>query len=293
MLLIGFKEKEKKMPSLKHMKPGEKWTILGVGSFGSWKTSCLASFAKAGPMWIPDFDGRLLPLVEMYKRIPEVFDNIVYDNYGPRNYLDFCKAFEKLQDRCPYDTVFLDSITSLSVTVINYSMGATAAKELKLSRGATGLPIPDWPEFNAEAQQFSMILDIGKSIAANFLVSAHPLTRTKVEVGENNKIKGARSYESLVSAGVKGIELVPNYFNEIWRFNMERKFTGETIIERHFIKTRPEYTGDLAKTSIGLPEEVDIPDIKSGKLFYDVLQDFLKEKRSSDEAYVASLVPSE
>jgi hypothetical protein len=287
--LIGFNQ-EPKVPSLKYMKPGKKWTILAVGSFGSWKTSSVASFAKEGPLWIADFDGRLLPLVEMYKRIPEVYDNITYDSYGPKNYMDFCKAFEKLQDRCDYTTVMIDSITSLSVTIINYSMGVADAKELKLSRFKSGLPIPDWPEFNAEAQQFSMILDIGKVIPAHFICTAHPLTRTKVEAGENGKIKSARSYESLVSAGVKGIELVPNYFNEIWRFNMAKSFSGDGISERHFIKTRPEYTGDLAKTSIGLPEEVDIPDIKAGKLFYDVLQDFLDKKRRDDEAL--SAVPS-
>lgn len=268
------------MAQLKHLKAGKKWTILGVGSFGSWKTVTLASFAKAGSLWIADFDGRLLPLVRMYRNMPEIFDNITYDSYGPGNYLDFTTKFERFQDSCPYDTILIDSITSLSVTIINFSMGK-AGKQRKLSREG-GLPIPDWPEYNAEAQQFGMILDIGKSVSANFICTAHPLTRTKVELGPNGKIAGARSYESLVSAGVKGIELVPNYFNEIWRFNMSSSYSEEGQKKRHFIKTQPEFTGDLAKTSIGLPEELDIPDINTGKLFYDVLQDFIEKDGEND-----------
>lgn len=270
------------MPNLAYKKPNSKWTILGIGTPGSAKTPALASFAEAGDLKIYNFDGesRLDPIIDFFTRIlkrPDLLSNIDYTNVGYDNFKDFMDEFEKLQDECRPQTVMLDSVTSASVTCIAWLIrqkGREKGAKIRLSGGETGIPIPDWGEFNGEAAFLTNVLEIGKNIPANFIVTAHPLNRTKVE-GSGKLLKGS-SYTSLVSAGVKGVDLIPNYFNEIWKFETDTEYSENGVRTIRQIRTNKESTDDLAKTTCGLPNTVDF----TNKSLYQVIMSLMKQKEA-------------
>ena len=249
------------MPNLKDLDiKTEPLKILLVGENGTGKSVALGSFYKAGKLRIADFDGRLKPIKTFY---PEA--DIDYDTFGADNYRQFLDEIESLQDKCPFKTWVLDSVTTSSACCVNFQLAMK--DKLKTTKG--GLPATSWDEINGETVLFTKMLEVMKIVhrkhKVNIIWTAHPIPKTEIIAGEANRTT------TLVAYGNKVPALVPGYFDEI--YNLQKEKAGLTGY-KHVVYTVPK-NGLPGKTAFPgiLPDSFDI----TGKSFYDVLMSYLQK----------------
>lgn len=233
------------MPYTNEIKLLDKLMVLLIGKPGAGKTLAGASFSEIGPMEFIDFDGRMKP-VNLY--MPKA--KIHYTKFDMTNLETFAyKYIPDLLSFCPYRSVQLAGITSLSTVAISYQMNQRRAGNDPLKKTKGGLMVPSWDEFNGEAMIIGQVLDALKALPCNVFVEAHPVTRTDITKGEK--------YTSLVAFGPKVESLVPGYFDEIWYFTTDIGIQGELT---YVVHTRPSSDYPLAKTSLPLPSKFVLSD---------------------------------
>jgi hypothetical protein len=272
------------MPSTFDIELGGRIMALFISDNGNGKTVAAASFP--GPIKFFDFDGRMQPVKLFYPNRRDItYDIVGIDTQRPNagypgciSFMDFAREFEDLQDRCPWATVVIDSITALTATAVGFQLGIKS-KEGKGKKLSSGIQVPSWDEFNGETSVVQQILDVAKVLPCNVIFTAHPVDKS-VDVG--GTLKKARS---IAAYGTKTPSLVPIYFNEIYQFGIEPPNAPDAPAQR-FILTQP--TGkDMAKTALPLPPRIDI----TSKPLYPLLQEYcrkhnvkLAEKESAKEA---------
>lgn len=257
---------------------GQKMMILLVSEHGLGKSGIAASFINKEPIDKPikyfDFDGRMDGVRRLFPHLKK--GRIEVEMYGPmregrvKSIIDFSKDFRELAKNCPYKVVVLDGLASMTNTSIVFQMisrGAAQVGDLpsdlgdpknkemrgKVTKG--GIPVPSWDEFNGEAMFMCEVLDIAKVLPCDVILTSWPVTRTKIESG-NAEVK-----ESLVTFGVKTPGMVPGYFNEIWRVASEATGMETNSEVKRYIYTQP-YKDFIAKTSLPLPNRIEIPKIE-------------------------------
>jgi hypothetical protein len=250
---------------------GGRFMGLFISDNGNGKTVAAASFP--GPIKFYDFDGRMQPVKLFYPTRKDIeYDIVGIENHPPTatypgciSFMDFAREFENLQDRCPWGTVVVDSITALTATSVGFQLGIKS-KEGKGKKLSSGIQVPSWDEFNGETSVVQQILDIAKILPCNVIFTAHPVDKS-VDAG-GGTLKKARS---IAAYGTKTPSLVPIYFNEIYQFGIEPPLAPDQPAQR-FILTQP--TGkDMAKTALPLPPRIDI----TGKPLYPILQKYCKD----------------
>ena len=288
------------MGDLNDIPLGERIMALLVSEHGIGKSGIAASFMKEGPVHYFDFDGRMDGVKRLFPHVKK--GSISYETYGPmsegkfKSIIQFMKDLEALAKSCPYKTIVLDSLASMTNTSIVFQMvsrGAASVSQLppemanpanrnkgtqeKVTKG--GIPVPSWDEFNGEAMFMCEVFDICKVLPCNVILTSWPVSRTKIEVGGQTSVK-----ESLVTFGVKTPGMVPGYFNEIWRVITEAKgMEANSEIGRYLI-TQP-YGDYIAKTSLPLPGRIEIPTIEKygcaccrpDGYFYGIFQELKKK----------------
>lgn len=235
--------------------------ILLIAPTGSGKTIAAASFAKAGPIKFFDFDGRMNPVKKVY---PDA--DIDYDTYGPNNLNRFCDEFDNLLTRCPWKTIVIDSITSLSISIIMYQLrvkGMDPKAKMKMTKG--GIVTTTWDEINGETVQLSSILDTAKVLPCNIIFTAHPVKKTTIVEGEKPII----SMET-VAYGPKIGSIIPSYFNEVHSLEVRRAPNDKMKAPRLVYTDGKEMYG--CKSALPIPSQLDITE----KSYYDVLMENLK-----------------
>lgn len=238
---------------------------LFVGESGTGKTCAAASFPT--PMKIFDFDGRMKPIKLMY---PD--KDIEYDTYGPKNMQAFITEFNGLYDYCKYKTVVIDSLTSLSVSLINFQLRFRDQKGAKKVGG--GIVVTGWDEINGETVSVCQVLDICKMLPSHVILTAHPITKTEIVDGLSKRSR------ALVAYGPKVGSLVPGYFDEVYHFTVEPPISLKERA-KHIIVTQ-NIGEELAKSALPLPTSIDI----TNKPLYDLLQGYVAEYGVSFEGGV-------
>lgn len=256
------------MPNLRTKKLGGVFRGLFVGGAGVGKTIAAGSFP--GPMKIYDFDNRIAPLVNFYPFREDIeYVTVVSDKAGRNDsidFMDFCQEFMAFQDRCDYETIVIDSITSLGICCILYAMG-TNKQTLKTS--SRHLPIPGMNEYKAETATTSKILEVIKSLPCHVICTAHPVK--KLELTEPGEMDSMISTFSLSSWGSKTPSLIPLSFDEMYFFfNQASSQLGQA--PKRFVTTVATEDWDC-KTALPLPPVFEV----TNKPLYGVLQAFLKE----------------
>jgi len=247
---------------------GKRLMALLVAEHGLGKSGLAASFYKGGPLKFFDFDGRLDGVRRLFPHVKK--GEIQYETYGPmregkfKSIIDFSKDWQALAKSCPFETVVLDGLASMTNTSIVFQMisrGAAQYNQLptaladpqqreKLTKG--GIPVPSWDEFNGEAMFMCEVFDIAKILPCNVILTSWPRAKTNILTKE---VK-----ESLVTFGVKTPDMVPGYFNEIWRVIARAKSMEQGADVGRYLLTQP-YGDYIAKTSLPLPGEIEIPKI--------------------------------
>lgn len=230
---------------------------LLVGATGIGKTVQTASFSKSGPGKIFDFDGKVASIKKVYPNA-----DIEYETYGPREFRKYEQSFESLLTNCPYSWISVDSVTSMSISSVNYQMQVKGneGKELK-----SGIVVPDWDEARGEARHFSKMLDICKMLKCHVLVTAHP-------------IKKMDNREEITALGYFSPRIIPAYFNEI--FYLEKEAQVNAALPPQRVMYTATHQGDNkfgARTTLPLPSRVVLPDGEVG--LYDIIQKALSEKK--------------
>lgn len=235
------------------------------------KTIAWASFPKP---YCVDTDFRMKPLATYP---PLHGKDIEYDSFSDWDSLD--RKLEELEYNCPYDTIVLDSLTTLARLTINYLFknrgNATGSAKRKGETFAKmgGIPIMDIAEYSGESSGLSQILTRLRVIynknrpRVNVILVAHVITSEQSTL-DNKTVTSRR----LVTGGNKIAAEIPGYFDEIYHFYSRQEGLNPDDPINYYAMTRA--TGiDFAGTSFNnLPVKIDF----TNKLFYDELMTAVK-----------------
>lgn len=258
-------------------------SFLFKGAPGFGKTLAAASFAVQGPIFIAYFDkSKPVELLTYFTErrfgalATKILDNIEYEIYGSPNaheYLNKVIAFSK---DCRVTTFITDSVTNLTASAVNWSLGFRDPKKGKTDKLNPNAPmmIPDFDEYKVETSLVTQALDISKTLPCNVIWTAHPLPSIKIE-GSGAAIKVTKT-NPIVTYGSKVAGMIPGNFTEIYNFSKSYNYaTGESKI-KYVVST--EAIGDeYAKSPLlgDYIKEFDITD----RLFYEVWKELLDKSR--------------
>lgn len=261
-------------------------SFLFKSSYGFGKTLAAASFAVEGPVYIAYFDKKKPVELLTYfteKRFgslaAKILDNIEYDVYGAHNAHEYLNKIINFTKDCRYFAFITDSVTNLTASAVNWSMGfrdPNKAKTDKLNKNAP-LMIPDFDEYKVETSMVSQALDISKTLPCHVIWTAHPLPSIKIE-GTGASIKVTKT-NPIVTYGSKVAGMIPGNFTEIYQFSKTADYSSGAGKLKYVVST--EAIGDdYAKSPLlgDYVKEFDITD----KLFYHVWKDLLDKSRGID-----------
>jgi|SRR5882672_139585 len=244
-------------------------SFLFKSPWGFGKTIAAASFALGGPTYLAYWDKKKpVELITFYRKMGEkgkkVLDNLEIDVYGKTNanaYINKCYDFES---DCRYTAFITDSVTNLTAGAVNWSLGFNEkGKKIASKADNPQQLIPQFDEYKTETSIVSQALDICRVLPCHVIWTAHPLPGIKIE-GSGSSMKVSK-VNTIVTYGSKVAGIVPGQFTEIYHFTKETSYATGTSSIKYKVST--EAIGDeYAKTSLGLPKELDFTD----KFFYEV-----------------------
>lgn len=252
------------MPSTKDIELFDSGMFLFKGENGTGKTGAAASFHLIKPgakVFFFDFDGKMNTVKHMFPTI-----DVQYESYGINNFGAFLNDFEKLQTNCPYDVIVVDSLTTLTMTLVIYMLqkkgdNAKVPADQKDGQGrpkilAGGIQVTTWDEVNGETVLVGKMLEISKILSAmkgKYVIwTAHPIERTAVVDGKVVRSRPITCYGNKVNY------MVPSYFSEIYHFGFEKKgFNKDNTVKNSRVIHTQTVEDDFAKSSLGLPEIID------------------------------------
>lgn len=230
------------------------------GPFGTGKTLAACTWALEGPLYLAYIDKKKPVEMVWFKRHrPSLLKNIKWDMYGSYNIHKLVNQMREFKLRgCPYLTIVIDSITTLTSSAVNWSLGFRDIAGPKMDeKNPQALQfIPDFDEYKVETSMVTQLLDICKTLPVNVIWIAHPLPTLKVEGGQGTRMQVTKQ-TNIVSYGQKVGAIVGGQFTEVYHF-------GKQVDQR--IVWTDMVGDDYAKTSLFLPQSFDI----TNKLFYEV-----------------------
>src|SRR5665213_758167 len=218
--------------------------VLLVSPNGFGKTRLYASFP--GPMYVFDFDNRMSTIRKDYP----LRADIEFDSWNINNIEKFKTKLDGLTDSCPYATVVLDSITSLTTSLVLNSLGQTGGKILAKTN------VPSFDEYVIETTLVTKLLEIFKILnerkVCHTIVTAHPVER--LSTSGTGKAMTITKVRPIVTYGNKLSSIIPGYFDEVWAI---QQLVGSDGQRQYILQTRAT-EDDSAKTSLPLPDTMDI-----------------------------------
>ncbi len=252
-------------------------SFLFKGPYGFGKTLAAASFALGGTVYIAYWDKKKpVELVTYFRKFGDkgkkILDNIEYDVYGGHNANEYLRKIISLSKDCRYFAVITDSLTMMTSGVVSWSSGFNEkGKEIGLKAGNPQEIIPSWDEYKSETAIVAQTLDLSRTLPCHVLWTAHPLPSTKIE-GSGSSMKVSKTI-SLVTYGSKVAGLVPGQFSEIYHFTQLNDYQTNS---KKYIAETDAIGDDFAKTSLGLPKELDF----TNRLFYEVWMEALAKSQA-------------
>jgi hypothetical protein len=271
------------MPKASSLTYDKNISFLLKSSPGFGKTLDASSFAVEGPVYIAYFDkSKPIELLTYFteKRFgslaAKILNNIEYDTYGAHNVHEYLNKLISFTKDCRYFAVITDSVTNLTASAVNWSMGfrdPNKSKKDKLNKDAP-MMIPDFDEYKIETSLVSQALDISKTLPCHILWLAHPLPSIKIE-GTGNSLKVTKT-NPIVTYGSKVAGMIPGNFSEIYHLSKTTDYSSGKSVIRYIVNT--EAIGDdYAKSPLlgDYVKEFDVTD----KLFYSEWIRLVNESR--------------
>lgn len=231
------------MPKTSDIDLGRRLMICLKGDSGSGKTILSSSFP--GPMYYYDVDGRMKPVKLMR---PDRTD-IEYDPYNHGDTEKLLRHFEALQNRCPWKTVDIASLTSLGINLIHYSMEKLTRSDANKIGIIDGTDIRD---FGAESRALERMIAIARKLPCHFILEAH----TTVQDIKDTAGRVVGQEVRLLTGGKNIAKALPGYFDEIWHLRVRPSVTvGKPPIREILTASDGIH---FAKTSLPLPPVIQL-----------------------------------
>lgn len=245
------------MPTLETINHDVHFTML-KGEPGTRKSTQALSWPK--PQYWASHDRKMnalsLPLAK-WKIDPKLIE---YDDYKDWN---TCEAkLKKLQLNCPYRTVVIDSITSITdnmlLQVKDSKGGQTRKSGAVAGKMIGGIEVNELEDFNAEAaaitDMISILKDIKEFHKVNIILIAHVIRADYKSVKDGTVIS-----RSIVTAGAKKqAAKIPAYCEEIYHFGLGQ---GSGIVvgsDEKIVALTRSNGDDFARTTLPLPSVIEI-----------------------------------
>jgi len=190
------------------------------------------------------------------------------------NFWDVYKRLEELEGDCRYQTVVIDTLTSLAQMAIDHSMlfrpeerKDSKGKELGRSKGQ--LMLPEIEDYGAEARGLQMCIDKLKII--NLKWNAYVILIAHILTIEGKDKRGNTVFSStLWTAGKKIAAAIPGDFDEIYHFEVRPGLTSDQATS--YIAHTHHEGDNFARTTLDIPNQIDF----TNKNFFEELQKNVK-----------------
>jgi len=271
------------MPSTKDKVNSHGLFALFKGAPNTAKSGAAYSFPNA---FVFDFD-RKMPTVAI-KHFPEKeFNWECFDDVYKVS--DFLEPWMNGKKTCPYETLIIDTVTSLSTLClcsVDKTKGTDVIKMMQHKQvgkgGAISVEVMGFDYYNAEANFFERyfmeclrILWAREGNPKHVIVIAHEISRE-----QSNMITGITTItKTIVTAGTKVAAFIPSRFDEEYVFESEKPQLGTVGDNKRICITQ---NGDNARTAYKFPKRIDFTD----KSLYDILGKDAKWSELKKEALV-------
>lgn len=236
------------MPTLETVDIAALFTML-KGEPGTRKSTAALSYPE--PQYWISTDRKMEALQLPAKRWGVNMKNIEYDDYT--NW-DAPKArLERLQVNCPYQTIVVDSITS-----IGDCMTSQVKKNKKSDGGGKvigNINVSGLEEYNAESSAFQELIALLKDIHSyhkvNIILIAHVVGQRQ----NNDANKLTHHSRVIITGGDKISGKIASYMTEVYHFNVRADFNIDSGTGKYGLFTS-HVGNDYARTALPLDREI-------------------------------------
>lgn len=244
------------MPSIEEAGKLDQIMICLKGEPSSGKSIAAASFPNC---YIFDFESRIRSIANYW--IPRGKKDIHYDTYGPRDFKKFDEKMDQLLARCNYETVILDTLTSVSDLILFHVLTMKGADPKIKGKKIAGISVNTIEDYGAESAMLTELMMFMRQIKAKYKILVAHVVKTERNDTTSNQSVVTRQ---LLTAGKKVAAKLPGYFDEIYHMQ-----------QRPNIRMQPEFVAltsnsgdDFARTTLNLPREINFTDAN----FYEIIK---------------------
>ncbi len=254
------------MPSLSNLDP-ELQFVLIKGEPGTRKSTMALSYP--GRQFWGSYDRKMQGIILPFKLWKLPADHVDYEDY--QDWTNFRKKLEGFRASCPYNTIVVDSVTSMADMTLREIL-----KDKGAGKTVGQIRVNTYEDFNGEssaiAEMIALLKDIqgyhnsvGKKITV--ILIAHVIKADYSKDGVTNVSR------SLVTASKKVAAKIPAYCTEVYHADVKAGLMPGVMNYR--ILTQ-HIGDDFARTSLGLPSEIIVNDEQFYSKFVKPAVDKLK-----------------
>lgn len=249
------------MPTLEDAGKKDDVMFLFKGEPSGGKSIAAASFPNC---YIFDFETRIRSVANYW--LPRGKKDIEYDTYGPKDFAKFDTKMDTLLASCKYETVILDTLTSLSDLILFHVLNLKGADPKIKGKKIAGISVNSIEDYGAESSMLTELMMFMRQIKAKYKILVAHVVKTEKNDIQNNQTVVTRS---LLTAGKKVAAKLPGYFDEIYHFQQRPDFS----MKPEFMAITMNSGDDFARTSINLPKEIKF----TNGNFYEIIKPNLEE----------------
>jgi hypothetical protein len=235
--------------------------FLFKGEPSGGKSIAAASFPNC---YIFDFESRIRSVANYW--LPKGKRDIAYDTFGPKDFTKFDQKMDLLLANCKYETVILDTLTSLSDLVLFHVLNLKGADPKIKGKKIAGISVNTIEDYGAESSVLTELMMFMRQIKCKYKILVAHVVKTEKNDPTNNQSVVTRA---LLTAGKKVAAKLPGYFDEIYHFQQRPDFS----MKPEFVALTSNSGDDFARTSINLPKEIKF----TNGNFYEIIKPSLQE----------------